>query len=88
MNWAAIAAIGSFFGIIATIASVSFFSGRFSEQLKVNVAETQANRTTLNEHRDIIDGHAMQIDRLEQWRNGYNAAANVSGGSQLPQTGH
>lgn len=88
MNWAAIAAIGSFFGIIATIASVAYFSGQFTARLESNVAETRENKATLNEHRNMLDEHELQIDRLKEWRSGFNAAANISGGTMLQQGTH
>jgi hypothetical protein len=80
MHWDAIAAACSMFGILATIIGVAYTSGRMTEKLRESREKIEEHSIALKEHAGRLDEHALSIDRLQQWREGFNAAANVSGG--------
>lgn len=79
VNWAAIAAVAAIVGALATMILVPYAAGQFTNRLKVNEEAVDRQDNTLIEHRKLIEDHDLRVDRLEQWRNGFNAAANVSG---------
>jgi hypothetical protein len=82
-NWAAIAAAGSIFGVLATIIGVAFTSGRLTEKLGEHKVRLDEHATTLKAHSETLTDHEVQLGRLNEWKDGYNAAARVSGQPQV-----
>lgn len=83
MNWAAVAAIGSLIGVVVTIISVAYMSGQFTQQIKDNKDKTAEHAATLEKHQEKLEDHGEKIGRLQEWKNGFNAAARVSGNKEV-----
>jgi hypothetical protein len=82
-NWAALAAVCSLAGILVTIASVAFAAGRFREKLGEHGERLGEHTDLLKTHSDTLTDHEVQLGRLNEWKDGYNAAARVSGQPQV-----
>lgn len=79
MNWSAVSALVGILGIVVTVLGVSFVAGKIVGKITEHTAQIAENTAAREEHAVLLGEHTIQIDRLEQWRSGYNAAANVSG---------
>jgi hypothetical protein len=86
MGWDQLAAICSLFGVVATVTGVAFTSGRLSEKIRENRDRVLAQAEMLEKHSARLDNHTLRVDRLEQWREGFNAAACISGGGKISTT--
>lgn len=83
MNWSAVAAIGSLIGVVVTIVSVAYMSGQFTQQIKDSKDKATEHSVTLKEHAEKLEDHGEKIGRLQEWKNGFNAAARVSGSKEV-----
>jgi hypothetical protein len=83
LNWAALAAFGSLFGVVVTIVSVAYMSGQFTQQIKDGAAKTADHAATLEKHAEKLEVHGGKIERLTEWKDGFNAAARVSGSKEV-----
>lgn len=81
INWAATAAIAAMVGILTTIVAAAFAGGKFVERIQAVEERADGHESIQKEHSQLLGEHSLQIDRLEQWRTGFNAAANLSGGT-------
>jgi hypothetical protein len=79
MNWAAIAAFCSLFGVLATLTGIAFTTGRLTEKLKENREKIDTHASLLGEHSITLTEHEVALGRLNEWKDGYNAAARISG---------
>lgn len=82
-NWAAVAAAGSIFGVLATIIGVAFTSGRLTEKLGEHKVKLDEHAEAIKAHGETLTDHEVQLGRLNEWKDGYNAAARVSGQPQV-----
>lgn len=83
MNWAALAAFGSLFGVIASALTAAFVYGKLTAEVTNNKADTRAHSETLEKHAEKLEDHGEKIGRLQEWKNGFNAAARVSGTKEV-----
>lgn len=83
MNWSAIAAVCSLFGVVATIVGVAFTSGRLTEKIRENKEKVDGHGVLLVEHGSRLNDHDVELAKLNEWKNGYNAAARVSGKQEV-----
>lgn len=78
MNWAAVAAIASLIGVLVTIVVGAYNSGQVTQKLDNNIADTRAHAERLDDHGERIGGLDVKVGKLEEWKEGYNAASRVS----------
>jgi threonine dehydratase len=84
VNWAAIAAITSLFGVLATIIGTAYTAGQMREKIKNNSDRLDVHDDRLDKHAAKLEEHGENIGRLQEWRSGFNAAARVSGNRETP----
>jgi hypothetical protein len=82
-NWAAIAAICSLLGALVTIASIAFVAGRLREKQEEHGERIGEHAELLKSHASTLTDHEVQLGRLNEWKDGYNAAARVTGQPQV-----
>ncbi len=82
-NWAEVAAVCSLLGVFATIIGVAFTSGRLTEKLGEADKRINWHDETLKAYGETLTDHEVQLGRLNEWKDGYNAAARVSGQPQV-----
>lgn len=80
MNWQMVAAIASILGVLTTITGVAFVSGRLTQQISDNRKLLDEHDQTLTSHAERISDHDIELAKLNEWRNGYNAAAAIAKG--------
>lgn len=83
MNWAALAAFGSLFGVIASGLTAAYVYGKLTQQVTDGRDKANEQSVTLKEHSDKLEDHGEKIGRLQEWKNGFNAAARVSGTKEV-----
>jgi hypothetical protein len=83
MNWAALAAITSALGVLASFAVAAYVYGALTQQVKDGKEKAGEHSVTLKEHADKLEDHSEKIGRLQEWKNGFNAAARVSGTKEV-----
>lgn len=79
MTWEAITAIAAILGIPTTIGSVAFFAGRLTQQISDNRVRLAEQSLRIDKHDERLDEHEIELTKLKEWRNGYNAAASMAG---------
>jgi hypothetical protein len=77
-------------GLILNIAAIVFAFGKGSQRLDDHdraLAESKEDRIALSARLDDaherLNEHNLRVDRLEQWKLGFTAAANLSGGEKI-----
>lgn len=71
-------AIAAIAGGLLSFASVIFFAGRFSQQLRDTREDVARHDVKLDKHSDQLSVHQAKIGELSAWRDGYNAATRAS----------
>lgn len=84
MNWEMVTAVLAILGIATTICSVAFISGRLTQQISDSRREIESHGDMLESHAKILNEHEVELAKLNEWKSGYNAAANVAG---IPKQG-
>lgn len=79
MNWEMVAAVCSVLGILTTVVCVAFVSGKLTQQISDNRKLLEEHDKTLLDHGDRLSDHDVELAKLNEWKNGYNAAAAISG---------
>jgi len=79
-----VTAVLAILGIVTTVCSVAFISGRLTQQISDSRKELGEHGELLNSHARILNEHEVELAKLNEWKNGYNAAANVAG---IPKQG-
>jgi hypothetical protein len=82
-NWAAVAAVCSLLGVFATLIGVAFTSGRLTEKLGEASKRIDGHDETLRAHGETLTDHEVHLGRFNEWKDGYNAAARVTGQPQV-----
>lgn len=82
MNWEMVAAVCSVLGILTTIVCVAFISGKLTQQISDNRKMLEEHDKTLIDHADRLSEHDVKLGRLQEWKDGYNAAARIVGATQ------
>jgi hypothetical protein len=77
VNWAALAAIGSFCGLLVTILAVVYTSGQFTQQLRDSRKDIDSHTTTLLDHAARIGAHDVDLGKLHEWKNGIALGARI-----------
>lgn len=75
---AMVAAFGSILGIATTVICVSFWSGKMTQQIADNKVMLLEHDVTLQAHAEKLSDHDVELGKLNEWKNGYNAAAAVA----------
>lgn len=79
MTPATVAAILSALTFLATLAGIAYTSGKLTQRIDNNDKRSDAHDAKLVLHDERLGEHDVQLGKLEEWKNGYNAAARVSG---------
>jgi hypothetical protein len=79
MNWAAVAAITSTLALVVAILGIPYLAGRSTERMDGHDRRISEHSAELAQHREQIVALDKDVALLQQWRDGYNAAAGVSG---------
>lgn len=85
INWLAVAAVSSIVGIIFTVCAAAYTSGRLTQKIQDHDETLVEHGETLKTHTKQLGEHELGLDRLTQWKNGFNAAANISGSHERPE---
>jgi hypothetical protein len=83
LNYGAVAAIGSLLTFFATVMGVAYLAGKFTQRIDDGDVRNDKQDTRLDKHDEKLEEHGNKIVRLQEWKNGFNAAANVSGGREV-----
>lgn len=79
MNWSAVTAVVSVATLIVVIFGVVWAGGKMAQRLDDNSADLDEHKIRLDGHDARLTEHGNDLARLNEWKNGYNAAAAVSG---------
>jgi hypothetical protein len=83
VNWAAFGAITSAFSVLVTVVGIAYLAGKFTQRINDGDSRLNKHDVRLDRHDDKLDDHGQKIVRLQEWKNGFNAAANVSGNKEV-----
>jgi hypothetical protein len=90
INWAALAAIGSLFAIVATVIAASYTHGKLTQRVDSNEkqigaivgdAEIKFNKVfaRFEHHDERIGEHDVKIGKIEEWKSGFSTGVKVTG---------
>lgn len=86
-NWAdiaaAVAAVASLLGIFVTLFTTAKAMGQMTERLLESRKDIGEHAIRLDGHDRRLNSHDVDIARLQEWKDGYNAAARLSGKEPL-----
>lgn len=82
MDWGAIAVAISALTFIATIVGASYTHGKLTQRVDQNGEDIDSLLDVQRDHGEKLAGHDVAIGRLNEWKEGFNAAARVSGGKE------
>jgi hypothetical protein len=82
MNWAALAAVMSGIGVLASFGLAAFVYGKLTQQVTDNKEKTSEHALTLKEHAEKLEDHGGKISRLQEWKNGVSIGAKISGAKE------
>lgn len=86
MNWAAISAIISAITLIGVVGVGGVMWGSLSEKVSGHTKRLDDHKAQIAAIDKHINSQDIELGRLQEWKNGYNAAARVSGGGkQTPE---
>ena len=87
MNWSAVSAIISLLSLIGVVGVGGVLWGRMTERVNGLTKRADDHKATLKEVSERLTEHDVQIGMLRQWKEGFNAAARVSGGRTQDEFG-
>ncbi|MGH2505893.1 MAG: hypothetical protein ACRDHZ_00500 [Ktedonobacteraceae bacterium] len=67
--------------IVAVITAI-FIAGQISGRIKDQEVTIKDHHDRLDGHDDKLETHAIQLTRIEAWKDGYNAGSRKSAASQ------
>jgi len=79
MNWAAISAIVSAITLLLVAVGGGVMWGTLTEKVKGHTLRLNSHGAELATVDRRLNDHDVEIGRLKEWKEGYNAAARVSG---------
>ena len=79
MNWSAVSALVSVITLIGVVGVGGMMWGTMSEKVAGIIRGFDDQKEEIAQIDGRLNGHDIQLGRLEEWKNGYNAAARVSG---------
>jgi hypothetical protein len=79
MNWSAIAAVVSIVTLVVLVFGIVYAGGKMAQRIDDNVNDLRDHKLRLDGHDIRHISHEVEIAKLVEWKNGYNAAAAVSG---------
>jgi hypothetical protein len=74
INWAAISAIVSVITLVGVVGVGGVMWGTLSEKVATAVEGLKTNASDHAHFDTRLTAHEVQLGRLEEWKNGYNAA--------------
>lgn len=60
--------------IVIQLLGVTYVYGKLTQRVSDGAMRTKENTEQLETHRSRLDGHDVQIGKLQAWRDGYDAA--------------
>lgn len=78
-----VVAVGSVLGIIVQVGVAAYVYGKLTQTSIDTKEDVREHSMTLKEHSDKLEDHGEKIGRLQEWKNGFNAAARVSGNKEV-----
>ena len=82
MNWAAISAIISAITLIGVVGVGGVMWGSLTEKVSGHTKRLDDHKTQIAAIDKHLNSQDIEIGRLQEWKDGYNAAARVSGGGK------
>lgn len=79
MNWDAIAALGSIGTAVFVVAAAFITHGRYSKTVEEHTEKLSEHQKLLGLHGDKLNEHEVELARVDEWRKGFSAAANIKG---------
>lgn len=79
MNWAAISAIISAVTLLTVAIGGGVMWGTLTEKVAGLTKRADGHKTEIASLDQRVNNHDVQIGRLQEWKDGYNAAARVGG---------
>ena len=77
MNWAAVSAIVSTVTFLAVVCGFAYMWGQLTEKVDGLNGKIEANEISVKAQGAQLNEHAVAIGKLQQWKEGYNAAASI-----------
>ncbi len=78
MNWAALAAFGSLFSVVAVVVGGAFVYGKLTQQVVDNRDKTAEHATTLGAHGERITAQEIKVGKIEEWKAGIRIGARLA----------
>jgi hypothetical protein len=75
MNWSAMAAIVASLTLLTVLLGGGFIYGRLTQEVKGNSATIEDHHLQLEKHEARISQHAVDLGRLHEWKDGFNAGS-------------
>lgn len=77
MNWAAVSAIVSTVTFLAVVCGFAYMWGQLTEKVDGLKGIIDENTVNVKTHGAQLSDHAVAIGKLQEWKEGYNAAASI-----------
>ena len=77
INWAAVSAIVSTITLVGVVGVGGMMWGTLTEKVSGVIKRLDGHKTEIAQIDVRLNSHDVQIGRLEEWKAGYNAAAQV-----------
>ena len=74
-NWAMFAAVASLIGVLITILSVAYTSGKLTQKISDSQDKLCAHDATLDRHEVRLGAHDIELAKITAWKDGFNAAS-------------
>ena len=76
-DWSAVSAIVSGLTLVGTVGVGGVMWGSLTEKVSGQTKRLDDHKLTLAKHDTHLSEHDVQLGRLEEWKQGYNAAAQI-----------
>ena len=82
-SWGIVSAVASLVTLIGTVGVGGMMWGKLTERVGGQTKRLDTHKEQIADNTTRIAGHDVQIGRLEEWKQGYNAAAAI--GKHTPE---
>lgn len=82
MNWAALAAMASLLGVLATIIGVAYTSGKLTQRISDNDDQIKIHARRLDDHAERLGLQDVKIGKIEEWKSGVRLGVHIGAGTK------
>lgn len=79
MNWAAVGAVVSVITLLLLLIGGGVMWGKFTERVDGQSKRLDSHKAAIAVIEERLNDVDVQVGRLQEWKDGFNAAARVSG---------